>query len=231
MLRTNISTVFAVLALSIGTANAQDEASQIGSRPLDPGQHAVAAGSGFPSVIGLQHTAGVAHGLDVGVRADVYAASPLAPMDVGAAAGVAVPLRFSLGSRAPWSFALRLSPDVAYGHMVEESCHRTGQEGFHCHEGTGVAIGMDVAFLAGVATTGPHLVTGIGFPTHVAKVQGQAGMDVVLPATILGGLEVPLGSGMNAFALLQPGVALYSTSEGTRTDGFFRFSLGIESAL
>lgn len=233
MKKSILAALVAVLWLVSSSARADENAggSQIGSRTMPPGASAVAGGSGFPSALWLQWATGVTDAFDVGVRADVYGASPLDGLALGPAAGLSVPMRLSLGSSGPVAFALRVAPDVVRGQVVDDFCHAPGQTRWHCHDGSGTAMGVDVAILGGVSSARARFVGGIGSPIHVAGVDDRAGAELVVPMTVIGGIEVPIVRGVELVGLAQPGVAFHRSPDDTSLDGYLRFEIGLQSAL
>jgi hypothetical protein len=204
--------------------------SQIGARPLAPGEAGIAAGNGFPSLLWMQFTQGTVPGLDAGIRADLYGAAPLGTLDGGAAIGFGIPLRIDLGRSGNTSFALRLAPDLLAGDLADDFCSRERQV-WRCRSGSGVGVGIEQGFLVGLMGDRASFVTGVAMPLHAAKIHGRDGIDVVVPLTVVGGIEVPIVGDVQALGLVQPGLSLHTMPDDSAVEGYVRFWTGIESAI
>ena len=222
--------------------------SVLGGQILPQNHNALAAGGLYPSIAWGQYTFALGRTFDLGLRGDLFWASPLSTNAFGWGFGFGVPMRIGLSQGQKVSFALKLAPDFIIGEFGSDyyGCYHDrfgtlycrGQPGWsrryyndYYGDDYGYGFGVDFGLLVGIPVSIVNIICGITSPFHLVYLSDAEVTGFSFPIAPFGGAEVRLTDNLNVFGMFQFGVA-FETWEGYHSnDGYFRFWAGIEYAM
>jgi hypothetical protein len=178
--------------------------------------------TGWPSTH-VQYDIPTRSAFGIGVRGDFYYGMPVFGFAVGIGTGASVPIRIELWERDRWSLALYLRPGFYFGFS-------DGWWGYHprsCYTGWTSAFFTGIEFEPGVrvgflATPFLNVFFGATLPMHIIVIapnNSRVEVDVFVPITVSGGIELALTRGINVFVLAQVGPSFGSYAHCAACDG------------